>query len=200
MLADALEPLILADGTKINPTDGAVMRDKKYSTMVEIPSGSEAQAIVAKSRRSVAELPMQPGHMNVVSLVLFYTMWGLAPADIAIQLGITNTQVKNIKELPAYTQLSEDIKKSVLAHEAGDIRSFMQKHAMGAATKIVDLMEEDGALGMMAAKDILDRTGNRPADVVEHIHKMEDTLRIEIVEKRAIDIPDIINITDYKEL
>jgi hypothetical protein len=195
MLATADEPLVLADGTKINPTSGEVIRDKKYSVFVEVPAGSEAQAIVAKARRSAAELPFQPGQMNIVSLVLFYTMWGLSPADTAIQLGITTSQVKNIQTLDAYKQVQEDIKKSVLEFEANDVRAVMQKHAMGAANKIVDLMEEEGALGFAAAKDILDRTGNRPADVVEHRHKMEDVLRIEVVEKKAEpDIP-MINIT-----
>jgi hypothetical protein len=201
MLADASEPLILADGTRIDPSSGSVVRDKKYAQFVEVPSGTQAQAIVAKSRRSVAELPMQPGQMNIVSLVLFYAMWGLGVADIAIQTGISAAQVKNIQTLDVYIQLSEDIKKSVLEFEANDVRAVMQRHAMGAANKIVDLMDEEGALGFAAAKDILDRTGNRPADVVEHRHKMEDTLRIEIVERKPDnDVPTFINVTDYKEV
>lgn len=200
MLAEADDAfLTLADGTKIAQT-GKVIKEKKYSAYVEVPKGSEAQAIVAKSRRSVAELPFQPGQMNVVSLVLFYSMWGLGKADTAIQLGISHDQVVNIQELPAYVELSEQVKKSVLEHEANDVRSLMQKHATGAAQKVVDLMEEEGALGFMAAKDILDRAGHRPADVVEHRHKMEDVLRIEVVERKAEpDIP-VINITDYKEV
>lgn len=199
-LADPDDAFItLADGTKIAQT-GKVIKEKKYTQFVEVPKGSEAQAIVAKSRRTVAELPFQPGQMNVVSLVLFYTMWGLGVADVAIQLGVTADQVKNIQQLEAYISLSEDIKKSVLEHEANDVRSLMQKHATGAAQKIIDLVEEDGALGFAAAKDILDRAGHRPADVVEHRHKMEDTLRIEIVEKKAEPEIPLINITDYKEL
>lgn len=196
MLADPNEAfLTLADGTKIAQS-GKVIKDKKYTQFVEVPKGSEAQAIVAKSRRSVAELPYQPGQMNVVSLVLFYSMWGLGVSDIAMQLGITSDQVKNIQSLEAYIELSEQIRKSVLEHEANDVRSLMQKHATGAAQKIIDLVEEEGALGFAAAKDILDRAGHRPADVVEHRHKMEDVLRIEVVEKKAEpDIPDLINIT-----
>lgn len=199
-LAGADEPLILADGTRIEVSTGQVLKDKKYSNMVEVPAGREAQAIVAKARRSTAELPFQPGQMNVVSLVLFYTMWGLGHSDIAIQLGITSKQVRNIQELDEYKQLSDDIKKSVLEFEANDVRSMMQRHALGAANKIVDLMEEEGALGFAAAKDVLDRAGHRPADVVEHRHKMEDALRIEIIERKPTDDLPIINVTDYKEV
>ncbi|MCA2510536.1 MAG: hypothetical protein IM561_09150 [Microcystis sp. M60BS1] len=200
MLADVNEPLILADGTKIDPSNGNVIKEKKYSNLVEIPSGSEAQKLVAKSRRSVAELPFQPGQMNIISLVLFYTVWGLSASDTAIQLGISSTQVRNIQELEAYKQIQEDLKKSVLEFEVNDVRAMMQRHAVGAAQKVVDLLEEDGALGLAAAKDILDRTGNRPVDVIEHRHKMEDVLKIEIVEKKQqLDIPELVNITDFKE-
>lgn len=201
MLAEASEPLILADGTKIDPSSGTVIRDKKYSVMVEVPAGRDAQAIVAKARRSAAELPFQPGQMNVVSLVLLYTMWGLSASEAAMQIGITAKQVRNIQELDEYKTISEDIRKSVLEYQANDVRSMMMQHAMGAANKVVDLMEEEGALGFAAARDVLDRTGHRPADVVEHRHKMEDTLRIEIVERKAApDIPDVLNVTDFHEV
>jgi hypothetical protein len=40
------------------------------------------------------------------------------------------------------------------------------------------------------AKDVLDRAGHRPADIIEHRHKMEGGLTIEYVEKKD-DIPTI---------
>ena len=48
---------------------------------------------------------------------------------------------------------------------------------------IVDMMDEEGALGFAAAKDILDRAGHRPADVVEHRHRLDNSLQIEIIRK-----------------
>lgn len=202
LASDPLEPLVLADGTKINPATGEVVREKKYSIMVEVPAGSVAQELVAKSRRAVGELPLPPKQMNVVSVVLFYSMWGLADGDIALAIGISTKQVKNIKELPEYQTIAEDIKKSVLEYEANDVRAFLQQRAKAAAVRVVDTMDEEGALGFAAARDILDRTGNRPADVVEHRHKMEDSLRIEIVQKREdVGMPDnLLDVTEYKEL
>lgn len=202
---DTNAPLILADGTKIDPTNGKPIRDRKYSAeFVEIPRASEAQAIVARSRRAVAELPVPGAQMNALSLVLFYTMWGLSDSDIAVQLGnISVAQIKKIKELPEYASLSKDILDSVLAHEANDIRSVINAHAMGAVKKVIDTMEEEGALGFAAAKDILDRAGHRPADVVEHKHKMEGGLRIEYIQKSDKEtIPaldgDFIDVTPRK--
>lgn len=204
MFADPSEPLVLADGTKINPADGKVIRDKhSRGGFIEIPSAGEAVAIVAKSRRAVSELPMPNQQMNVVSLVLFYSMWGLSDMDMAVTIGgsLTTAQIKNIKSLPEYQQLSKDILSSVLEYEANDIRTFMQQNAKRAAEKIVDLVEEDGALGFAASKDILDRAGHRPADVVEHRHKFEDSLRIEYISKKADSDVPVINIdADFRDI
>lgn len=194
-LAEINEPLVLADGTKIDPSNGKVLRDKKSSGLVLIPSASEAQAIVAKTRRSVAELPVAPQQMSTIGLVLFYTMYGLANADIGIITGLSTEQVKTIKALPEYANASADIVKTVRENEASTIRDFFQQKAADAAEAVVEAMEEGGVLGFKAAQDILDRAGHRPADVVEHKHTMQNALRIEHI--RATDSKDIpmINVT-----
>lgn len=183
MLVEAGTPLILADGTKIDPSTGQKLREKKPSALIEIPSPSKAQEIVAASRRSVADMPVTPTQMNGLSLVCFYTMWGLSTQDIAIQLGVSIDQVKTIKKLPEYIKLHSDIFKTVMETEANDVRGFFQQHAKNAAQKIVSLSEDEGALGFAASKDILDRAGHRPADVVEHRHRLDDSLKIEIIRK-----------------
>ena len=199
-VASPNEPLILADGTKINPATGKVLKDTKIrGGFIEVPNALEAQTIVAKARRSIKELPIPGKSMNAVSLVLFYSMWGLADQDIAIVTELTVPQVKNIKKLPEYAKLSQDIMNNVLEHEANDIRTFMQQNAKFAAEKIVHIaQEEDGALGFKASQDILDRAGFRPADVVEHRHKMEDSLKIEFVKREAPkDLPQLT--TEYTD-
>lgn len=195
MLADPKEPLILADGTKIDPVSGVVIKDKhSRGGFIEIPSASEAVALVAKTRRAVSELPVPNKQMNALSLILMYSIWGLSDQDIAIVVGgdLTTPQIKNIKQLPEYKALSDDILKSVMEYEANDVRTFLQQNAARAAEKIVDLIEEEGALGFAASKDVLDRAGHRPADVVEHRHTMEDSLKIEFISKKQdINIPSI---------
>jgi hypothetical protein len=44
---------------------------------------------------------------------------------------------------------------------------------------------------MSAARDILDRSGHRPADVVEHRHRMDGGLVIEVVRRDAVSVPTI---------
>lgn len=186
-LALASEPLQLADGRMIDPATGKLLKEKKIHSYVEIPSASEAQEIVAKSRRSVADLPVAPQQMNGLSLVCFYTMWGLSNQDIAVQVGVTIEQIKTIKKLPEYLKLHQDIFASVMETEANDVRGFFQQRAKEAASTIVEMMDEGGALGLTAAKDVLDRAGHRPADVVEHRHRMENSLVIEYIRKDTDD-------------
>lgn len=197
---DVDTPIILADGTRIDPTTGKAVRDRSAKrSFVTIPSASEAQAIVAKTRRSIADLPLAPSQMNSVSLVLFYAMWGLSRNDIAITVGLSIEQVKNIQSLEQYKQLSSDIQKGVLEHEAEDIREFFQQNAKNAAIGIVETADEDGVLGFKAKQDILDRAGFRPADVVEHKHTMENSLRIEYISKKPVEnIPTID--TSYRDV
>jgi hypothetical protein len=182
MLADAAEPLVLADGTKINPTTGEVIKDKKYS-LVEVPSPAAAQEIVARTRRTIQDMPVAPKQMNGISLVVFYALWGMADQEIAIHMELSIDQIKNIKKLPEYKKLKEDIFQNIMQTEATEIRGFFQQASKNAAKKVVDLMEEDGVLGFKAAQDILDRAGHRPADIVEHRHTMENTLQIEYIKK-----------------
>lgn len=195
LAASDLEPLILADGTRIDPITGKAIKEKKERQgFTIIPSASEAQAIVAKTRRSIADLPMPSNQMNALSLVMFYKMYGLSNNDVAITVGVSLEQVKNIQALEQYKNLFADIQKSVLEHEADDIREFFKQNAKGAASKIVEIAQEDeGVLGFKASQDILDRAGHRPADVVEHRHTMENSLRIEYIDKKAtaVDIPTI---------
>lgn len=194
--ADIDEPLILADGTKIDPSNGKVLKDRKSrSGMIAIPSASEAQAIVARTRRSVAELPLPTGQMSVIGLTLFYTMWGLSNQDIAVAINLTVEQIANIKKLPEYTTAQDDVKNAVLEHETADIRTFFQQNARIAAENILEAADEGGVLGFKASQDILDRAGHRPADIVEHKHTMQNSLTIEYVRKTEVkDIP-LINVT-----
>lgn len=179
------EPFVLADGTKINPTNGKVVKEQQTAPkFVEIPNARVSQEIVARTRRSIAELPFEPKNMNAVSLCLLYTMWGLADSDIGVATGMSIDQIKNIKKLPQYKTISDDIVSSILEHEATDIRGFFKQSARGAAAKIVAIADEDdGVLGFKASQDVLDRAGFRPADVVEHRHSMLDALRIEYVQR-----------------
>jgi hypothetical protein len=178
------EPLVLADGTKIDPSTGKVIKEK--AEWVEVPHPSAAQELVVRARRSVSDLPAPPQQLTGVALVAFYTLFGLSDQDIAIALDarLSVDQVRNIRQLDAYRDFMESAKTSIIDNTADKVRDVFQTHAIGAAHKVIQhAQSDDGVLSFKASQDILDRAGHRPADVVEHRHRMEDALHI-VVTKR----------------
>lgn len=184
-LPDADEPLVLADGTKIDPETGKVIRDR-VNAFVSVPSPSEAQALVVRARKTVGDLPLPPNQLSGVGLVAFYTLFGLGDVDIALALDsrISVEQIKEIKKSDAYTEFMNAAKENILNTETETVRDVFQQHAKSAAQRIVELAQEDNdVLAFKASQDILDRAGHRPADVVEHRHRMEDSLNIVITKR-----------------
>lgn len=201
MLAEnELEPLVLADGTKIDPTTGKAQKDKK-ARYIEVPSGAEAQALVVKTRKTVAELPAPPAQMHAVALVAFYTLFGLPDKEIAIAVDgrLTTDQIALIKKSDAYTSFMESAKTNIIETSADQVRDTFQQAAIGAARNIIEAADEGGVLGFKASQDILDRAGHRPADIVEHKHSMNGGLQIVVTHKGnepatpIIDMPEDIS-------
>lgn len=184
---DASEPLVLADGTRIDPTDGSVLKERKQRTaFTEVPAPSVAQALVLKSRKSVTDLPAPPAQLTGVALVAFYTLFGLGDQDISLALDskISEEQVRRIRNLDAYKDFMSDAKANIIDSSTDLVRDVFQQNAVGAARTVVELASSDNdVLAFKASQDILDRAGHRPADIIEHRHKMEDALQIVYIER-----------------
>lgn len=191
LAASELEPLVLEDGTKIDPTTGKAIKTK----FVSVPSGREAQDIVLKTRKTVAELPLPPTQLSGVALVAFYTLFGLPNEQIAIAVDnkLTVPQIEQIKELDAYKEFISTAKANIIESSADAVRDKFQQHAVHAADKVIELAQSDNdVLAFKASQDVLDRAGHRPADVVEHKHAMSGGLEIVITRKdETVVVPTI---------
>lgn len=172
--AELNEPLVLADGTKIDTTTGEVL----YDSLVEVPSATEAIKLVTKTRKRIADLPDVPQRMHVVGAVLSYRLFGFDDAEIALALNLTDAQVGRIVISDAYTTLHREVVNSILHSETDSVRSLFEQGARRAAENVVKISSRTDALGFRAARDVLDRAGMRPADVVEHRHMMDGQLQI----------------------
>jgi hypothetical protein len=193
--------LTLKDGTIIHP-DGSRTRPGQEKR-VEIPSNSRAQQIVARANRRLGDLPSLPAQLNAMSVVLVYTLWGLVDADIAIATGLTVQQVKAIRAHDVYHTLQKDMLEQIKKADEDTVRALINEHAERAVNKVVVLMDsEDEKISLGASKDILDRAGHRPADIVEHRHMLTDTLRIEVTTRNAdeAEIPAIDITADSVEI
>jgi hypothetical protein len=193
-MADVLynQPLRLADGRVVYPEGEISTGFSPPEGHVEVPSGPEAQRIIIAARRKLSELPEVPQTMNAVSVILSYTLFGLDDEEIAIATKLTTTQISRIKQGDAYTQMHDAVVRSVLDSETNVVRELFVKKAKQAAEVVVRAMEEGTrADRMAAARDILDRSGHRPSDVVEHRHRMDGGLVIEIVRRDGAVVPTI---------
>lgn len=183
-LPDIDDPLTLPDGT-IFHTDGSVSRPARGArASVEIPTHHEARNIITNTRRALADLPLDPQSTNPVAVVLSYVLFGLSNTDIAIATGMTEDQVVNIKTTDAFTALYDSVKASIIEIEANNVRGFFNAASRGAAHKMLELMNsDDEKVSLGATKDVLDRAGHRPADVVNVNMLAQNVLRIEVVKK-----------------
>lgn len=193
MLANSNDVLVLADGTKIGP-DGKQIKEPKV--LRPMPTFSEAQDKIARANRRLSDLPTLPAQMNTLNVVMMYSLWGLGDQDIALAINLTVEQVQHIKSNEIYSRVLDEMVKSVLAQDQDRIRAVINEHAVSAITKVGSLVDsEDDDIALRASRDILDRAGHRPADIIEIRNKMEQTLRIEYVKTDqtksmpALDVP-----------
>jgi hypothetical protein len=185
------EPLRLADGRLVYP--GGHIDDAVASAQfVEVPTHQEAQRIITATRRKISDLPEMPRTMNAIGVILSYTMFGLDDSEIAIATSLSVEQIGKIKVGDAYTQMHQAIVKTVLDSETDVVRELLAKNAKRAAGVMVEALEVGSRSDRIsAAKDVLDRAGHRPADIVEHRHRMDGGLVIEIVRKDTSSAPTI---------
>ena len=195
MLPIGTEPLILADGTRVNPINGTVVED---DFLVEVPTTVDAQREVVSARLRISDLPVPPDQMNTLSVILSYSLQGVANNDIATLLHIEEDWVANIKSSDGYKELQTTIIKNIIDSDLSDVRNLFVQHSRGAADTMLGLLgsKSESTRGS-AAKDILDRAGHRPVDVIDHRHTLEGSLVIQYVEPTK-DIPTI-DITPKKE-
>ena len=192
MLPQGTEPLVLADGTKINPIDGNIVTDISEA-VIEVPNTQDIKREITASRKRVSDLPVPPEQMNTISVILSYSLFGISDDDISNVISLPLDQIEKIKKSDAYEKLQSQLIKNIVESDLSDVRGMFVQQSHGAAQVMFSAMnnEEHGIVTRMAAaKDVLDRAGQRPVDVVEHRHKMEGGLTIEYVEKKD-DIPTI---------
>jgi hypothetical protein len=194
-------PLKLADGTLVYK-NGKVVAPRSATEPLttndvneneEVSSAFDASRLVIPVQRRLRDLPENTRTMNGIAAVLGYTLFGLSDADIAEAIGTTDERITAIRELPSYQLLRNDAITNVVSAEQADVRELFVKHSRKAVNTVVEGMNaKRTADRLKAAGDILDRGGFRPADVVEHRHRLEGGLTIEIVRKaNTVPLVDI---------
>lgn len=181
--------LVLADGTKVFAD--RVETPKQQARMVQVPTNREAIELVTNTRYKLADFAETPRKLNALSVVATYSLCGMEDAEISLACGLGPGQLERIRAEPTYEKLRQAVIASILESETDSVRGIFVQHSRRAAQRIVEEVNADGGIGIAAAKEILDRSGHRPADVVEHRHRMDGGLVIEIVRKDDKNTPII---------
>ena len=86
--------------------------------------------------------------------------------------------------LPAFSEMMNEVTKAIIEKDTDDVRNYISMQTKAAAKKVVDIMENGPVkYALDAAKDVLDRGGHRPIDIVEYVNKMDGELRIVHIKK-----------------
>ena len=178
---DATTPLTLADGRQILPS-GDVARRPEF---VEVPSNTEAQRIIVKARKNVMDIPLPAKQMNPVSIVVLYDIYGMDDDVISQYTGFAVEQLAMIRAQDAYREIYDEIVRNVLDADMEDIQAQIHNGAKKAVKRMAHLVDnaEMETVQFNAARDLLDRDGHRPVDVVEVRGRMEEHLDIVITKR-----------------
>lgn len=191
------DELVLADGTRINTRTGRPIRNGgALPGYIDVPTHRDAQRQVISVRKRLADLPEVPEKMNIIAVVAAYYMFGLNEYETALAIGCTERQVANIRMTEAFTTLVEAMTTNIVESQQEDVRTLIAGQARNAVNVMVGAMRsENEQVAVVAAKDILDRAGHRPADVVEHRHRVEGGLTIEYVKKGGDDSMPLLDLS-----
>ena len=161
------------------------------------PPATDARSFEVHTRRHLKDIPDTQRNSNAAVIIVGYTLFGLDDYEICQALSITDAQLTRIRESETYDVVHTAIVRSVLDAEADNVRDVFRQHARTAVHVLVDTLH-NGTRGerTAAAKDFLDRGGHRPVDIVEHRHRMEGGLVIEVVKKNRDDQMPTIDMGD----
>lgn len=201
------QPLKLPDGTVVLPDVDA--SGSRLLSADEVADNEQAEEVERELdnllvdpinndysslyKRTLADVTHEPSRMNVVMLVVAYTMWGLDSYAISRLLNVTPEQIETLQMSDLYSNTQKQLVEAVRYAEAATVHGYLTSKSHDAARVIAtELKSRSADARLAAAKDILDRSGFRPADRVEHTHRFEDELRIRYIQDDAgVPVVDI---------
>lgn len=182
--------LVLADGTRIDKTTGEVIRDKVDNPELldvdkadDAPQTDEEEIVEIKKllpvNRHLNDLPGDTNSTKAIGLITALTLYGINDREISFICNTEMEKVIAIKQSERYNEILGGIIENVMRAQSDNIRAIFVNSSKEAAQHIVSgLKSKVPDIRHMSAKEVLDRGGFRPVDVVEHRVKHENELKI----------------------
>lgn len=193
------QPFTLPDGSVVLPTaepDGTKvikMDDdddaQSSDTMDDMGEDFEVAPVLD---RTLADINSDFKTFATTLVVAACALWGLNAFSSAKVLNTTEDHINNIRDSDLYDQIFKEIRDGVRYSEASSVHGYLLANAKTAARQIVKhVKSKDGDRSLSASRDVLDRTGFRPVDRVEHHHSFDDELVIRYVEDTKMKTIDL---------
>lgn len=190
------QPLVLPDGTVIDKAaNGKTViktpeQEAERRVLDEILSDPFADPKGDTFKRTLADVNVDVKQFNPVMLILGYNLWGLDANAIGRLINLEVEKVKQVMDSDLFHRTRTEMLEAIRYAEAASIHGYLSNKSRVAAATIASMMtSKKDDVAMAAAKDVLDRSGFRPVDRTEHVHKFEDELRIvHILEDRPVEL------------
>ena len=180
-LARVGDPLVTETGKTIDPEGYAKGR----------PLPKEAPALVLDAtnfrplrKRSLKEMPGDVRMINAVSAVFMYTMLGIGDREIADALGVSGSQVEEVRKHSAYKECF-DLIVSEFINKNSDLLAARIAAYSHSALDVVGAISANGKkeeTRLKASVDLLDRAGARAKDIADKGSTNKSELRIIVVD------------------
>lgn len=137
--------------------------------------------------RTLADINIPFDKFSITMVCVSMSMWGLDAHAISRVINIDVDAITNVMETQNFAEYRKQIVEALRYAESGTIHGYLQQKALKAAMTVAgELASKDRDRALVAAKDILDRSGYRPVDRVEHAVRFDDELRIVVMEEKEL--------------
>lgn len=162
--------------------------DAEIETLAAEYAVDQAFEVVPLSRRSLHDITLPANQMAVICMDIMYKNWGLPDDEIALSIGVSAAALDHVRNLDMYGRLNTDLIQSVRNAYMGTVEGIIQQASTKAALRMVKFVGGmDGDHALAASKDILDRSGHRPADKLEVNMNVAQDLVIRVIRERDED-------------
>lgn len=179
-----------------DPDAPVTVENRDGKLFVALPSREEAEQIVHRAKRRLADLPALPDSSNPIACVVAYELFGLGIDDIAVALGISVTQVNTIKNHDAYKLIRKSVIENIKNEGKEEVLELFKSHRMKAAQNMIDFMDHGRPnVAMKATETVLQASGiNLKPDHKDSGDPMKSGLTIVYVEgdkDKNTPLPDV---------
>lgn len=151
---------------------------------------TRARSFKAKKRRTIKELPALPNVLRGIACVLVCSVLGLSDREIADLLGISLTDVKEVRKHNGYTETFEIVANEFVSASSDRLHSRIASYAEDALTNVhsIAMGATKEETKLRANIDLLDRGGVRPKDNEARNAQQGNELRITVIKAGDVKI------------